>query len=70
MDVHSGRIMGSCTDRRTQVDLVAFTEQLAQAYPKGRVHIVRDNLNTHRELTGEPLRFKHHANVPSKSKGR
>lgn len=48
MDVHSGRIMGSCTDRRTQVDLVAFMEQLARAYPKGRVHIVWDNLNTHR----------------------
>ena len=150
MDVHSGRIMGSCTDRRTQGDLVAFMERLARAYPKGRVQIVWDNLNTHRaqdvwdafnarhahrfvfhftpihaswvnqiellfgiysrrvlrhashasiqelrertdafmaqrnrapkpfkwtfagfELqTGEPLRFKHHANVRSKSKGR
>ena len=150
MDVHSGRILGSCTDRRTQVDLVAFMERLARAYPKGPVHIVWNNLNTHRaqavwddfnarhdlrfvfhftpihaswvnqielmfgiysrrvlrhashcsieelrertdafmaqrnrapkpfkwtfagfELqTGEPLRFKHHANVRSKSKGR
>lgn len=48
MDVHSGRVFGSCTDRRTQADLVAFMEQLAQAHPKGRVHIVWDNLNTHR----------------------
>ena len=48
MDVHSGRVIGSCTDRRTQADLVAFMEQVAQAYPKGRVHIVWDNLNTHR----------------------
>lgn len=48
MDVHSGRVLGSCTDRRTQADLVAFMEQVAQAYPKGRVHIVWDNLNTHR----------------------
>jgi transposase len=48
MDVHSGRVLGSCTDRRTQGDLVAFMEQVAQAYPKGRVHIVWDNLNTHR----------------------
>ena len=48
MDVHSGRILGSCTDRRTQVDLVAFMERLARAYPKGPVHIVWDNLNTHR----------------------
>jgi transposase len=48
MDVHSGRVLGSCTDRRTQADLAAFMEQVAQAYPKGRVHIVWDNLNTHR----------------------
>lgn len=48
MDVHSGRVIGSCTDRRTQVDLVSFMEQVAQSYPKGRVHIVWDNLNTHR----------------------
>ena len=48
MDVHSGRVIGSCTDRRTQDDLVAFMEQVAQAYPKGIVHIVWDNLNTHR----------------------
>ena len=32
----------------TQADLVAFMEQLAQVYPSGRVHIVWDNLNTHR----------------------
>jgi transposase len=48
MDVHSGRVLGSCTDRRTQDDLVAFMEQVALAYPKGPVHIVWDNLNTHR----------------------
>ena len=48
MDVHSGRVLGSCSDRRTQADLVAFMEQVALAYPKGRVHIVWDNLNTHR----------------------
>ncbi|OTP71303.1 putative transposase [Caballeronia sordidicola] len=48
LDVHSGRVIGSCTDRRTQADLVAFMEQVALAYPKGPVHIVWDNLNTHR----------------------
>ncbi len=48
LDVHSGRVMGRCTDRRTQADLVAFMEQVAVAHPMGRVHIVWDNLNTHR----------------------
>lgn len=48
LDVHSGRVYGSCTDRRTQADLVAFMELIVLAHPKGRVHIVWDNLNTHR----------------------
>lgn len=48
LDVHSGRVLARCTDRRTQSDLVAFMEQVARAYPQGRVHVVWDNLNTHR----------------------
>jgi transposase len=48
LDVHSGRVLGRCTDRRTQDDLVAFMEEVARTYPKGAVHVVWDNLNTHR----------------------
>ena len=48
LDVHTGRVLGRCTDRRTQDDLVAFMEQVASAYPRGSVHVVWDNLNTHR----------------------
>jgi transposase len=48
LDVHSGKVLARCTDRRTQDDLVAFMEEVAVAYPAGNVHIVWDNLNTHR----------------------
>jgi transposase len=48
LDVHSGRVLGRCSDRRTQADLVAFMEEVARAYPSGTVHVVWDNLNTHR----------------------
>ena len=48
LDVHSGEVLGRCSDRRTQDDLVAFMEEVAHAYPKGRVHVIWDNLNTHR----------------------
>lgn len=48
LDVHSGRVLARCTDRRTQGDLVAFMEDVARTYPKGRVHVIWDNLNTHR----------------------
>jgi hypothetical protein len=43
MDVHCGHVMGSSTDRRTQIDMVAFMERVAQAHPKGRVHTAWDN---------------------------
>lgn len=48
LDVHSGRVIASCTDRRTQDDLVVFMESVASAYPTGTVHVIWDNLNTHR----------------------
>ena len=48
LDVHSGRVLGRCSDRRTQDDLVAFMEEVARAYPKGTVHVIWDHLNTHR----------------------
>lgn len=61
MNVHSGRVIGSCTDRRTQDDLVAFMEQVAQAYSKGPVHIVWDNLNTHRaQAVWDDFNARHH----------
>jgi transposase len=61
MDVHSRRVIGSCTDRRTQDDLVAFTEQVAQVYPKDPVHIVWDNLNTHRaQAVRDDFNARHH----------
>ena len=48
LDVHSGRVLGRCSDRRTQDDLLAFMEEVARAYPQGPVHVIWDNLNTHR----------------------
>ena len=39
LDVHSGCVLGRCSDRRTQDDLVAFMEEVARAYPKGTVHV-------------------------------
>jgi transposase len=48
LDVHAGRVLSRCTDRRTQDELVAFMEDVARAYSKGAVHVIWDNLNTHR----------------------
>jgi transposase len=48
LDVHTGKVLAECRERRTQDDLVAFMERVAAAYPGKQVHVVWDNLNTHR----------------------
>jgi transposase len=47
LDVHTGRIIATCRERRTQADLVEFMEVVAKSYANRPVHVVWDNLNTH-----------------------
>ena len=42
LDVHTGQVLGSCRERRTQDDLVAFMESVARAYPGKQVHVIWD----------------------------
>ena len=58
-DVHTGRVVESCDDRRRAQDLVRFMEKVAAHYPKGKVHIIWDNLNIHYDRTrGSLERFQ------------
>jgi transposase len=45
---HSGRVFARVGATRTADDLIVFMEALAVEYPTGDVHIVWDNLNTHK----------------------
>jgi transposase len=47
LDVHTGRVVARCRERRTQADLVEFMEVVANTYADRVVHVVWDNLNTH-----------------------
>lgn len=47
-EVASGRVYGWCSPQRRRADFLTFMDQLAARYPRGRVHCVLDNLNTHR----------------------
>lgn len=47
LDVHTGHTLACCGDRRTQEDLFAFMQKVADAYPQRAIHVVWDNLNTH-----------------------
>ena len=42
------QVLADCRERRTQDDLVAFMERVAVAHPGKQVHVIWDNLNTHR----------------------
>jgi transposase len=52
---HTGKVFGRIGATRTADDLMAFMEALALEYPTGDVHIVWDNLNTHKD--GPPKRW-------------
>lgn len=47
LDVHTGKLVGQCRDRRTQADILEFMNEVARAYPEKEVHVIWDNLNTH-----------------------
>ena len=46
-NVHTGRVTGWCQPQRRRTEFIAFLDMLATQYPRGRVHCVLDNLNTH-----------------------
>jgi transposase len=46
-DVRTGKVLGRMSAQRRQVDFLGFLDEVAKAYPRGRVHVVADNLNTH-----------------------
>jgi transposase len=48
-DTRTGKVFGRVVPQRTAEETVEFMEMLAARYPEGEVHVVWDNLNTHRE---------------------
>ena len=59
LDVHTGQTLAACGDTRTQADLLAFMDKVAQAYPDQAIHVVWDNLNTHRSGVWEAFNERH-----------
>lgn len=59
LDVHTGRTLAACGDTRTLADLQAFMAQVASAYPEQTVHVIWDNLNTHRSATWADFNARH-----------
>jgi transposase len=47
LDVKTGRALGQFYPRRGRAEFVEFLDVLRRRYPRGVVHVVMDNLNTH-----------------------
>jgi transposase len=50
-DVRTGKVLGRCTKQRKRPDFFSFMDLAASVYRQRRVHVVLDNLNTHRDTT-------------------
>ena len=48
-NVGTGKILGWCTQKRRREDFFAFMDRVASSYRQRRVHVILDNLNTHRD---------------------
>ena len=44
-------MLGRCTQQRRRADFLSFLDLVAATYRQKRVHVVLDNLNTHRDTS-------------------
>jgi transposase len=48
LEVATGKVTHQSRERHTGADLLAFLKRIARAYPKGEVHLILDNVSTHK----------------------
>jgi len=48
LEVGTGRVTNEARERHTGADFLAFLRLLARTYPKGEVHVILDNVSTHK----------------------
>jgi len=60
-DVATGKVIGRHYKRRRRIEFLDFMNRVVAAYPDGEIHVVLDNLNTHKPKNDRWL--KRHPNV-------
>ena len=50
-NVNTGKVLGRCASSRTRLEFLSFMDLIASMYRQRRVHIVLDNLNTHKDTS-------------------
>jgi transposase len=48
-NISNGKVLGRCTKTRKREDFFSFMDEVAATYRQRRVHVILDNLNTHRD---------------------
>src|SRR3712207_7948113 len=48
LEVATGKVTDACTDRHRHQEFPGFLQQVAAAYPRRQLHVVVDNLSTHK----------------------
>lgn len=48
-NIRTGKVQGRCTLQRTRADFLSFMDLVASKYRQPQVHVILDNLNTHRD---------------------
>src|SRR3982750_544375 len=48
LEVATGKVTDACTDRHRHQEFLGFLKQVAAAYPRRELHVVVDNLSTHK----------------------
>ena len=61
LDVATGQIIGRHSKRRRRVEFLAFMNEVAAAYPDREIHVILDNLSTHKPK--RDLWLARHTNV-------
>ena len=59
LEVGTGRVTTQARARHTGADFLAFLELVARTYPRGRLHIVLDNVSSHKTPAVEAWLGKH-----------
>jgi len=48
LEVHAGQVIPRIEEQHRSREFVAFMRQISRTYPKGQIHVILDNVSTHR----------------------
>ena len=59
LQIATGKVVAPVRDRRTTVDFLSFMGEVVRSYPLGELHVVLDNLNSHKNEAAKRWPLQH-----------